>query len=278
MNQVATSANEATSAPSDQELHMQTMVKSFRQNGVVLLQEIYSAEQMEKIRGPLGTIALNSTHGQNSLKKRNVINLKIEGELNSESLYANQSVLGSIMAILPRRYLMLTSFCASISGPHTPEDRINYGHKDLFKLNDKKHLIRNIPPFEVILIAALKDIAPEGGELRVWPASHLSPSASRPTTVDQSQFIDVSLRKGDCILIDSRLAHQFLANSSSTSAEYLIVRYSIPWFRNIDADTKLPSIQLTEEEFERVDPPVRFLLDHARGKIDWTQQTFIKVK
>lgn len=278
MNQVAISAKEATPAASEQELYMQTMVKTFRQNGVVLFQDTYSTEQMEKIKRALETVTEGSPEVKNSSKKRNIINLKIEGELNSEALYANRSVLGSIMAILPRRYLMLTSFCASILDPHTPEERINYGHKDLFKLSDKKHLIRKIPPFEIILIAALKDIEPGAGEVRVWPASHLSPSESRPNTVDQSQFIDVSLRKGDCILIDSRLAHQFLANSSSARTEYLMIRYSIPWFRNVDAGTHLPSIQLSEEEYEKVDPPVRFLLDHARGKIDWTQQTFIKVK
>lgn len=258
----------------EDQIYLESLVKNFRQSGVILLQDLYTESMIADLKR---CSQLETTRGEQIVypSNREVIALSIAGELNSDDFYANGSALAAIMAILPRRYLMITSFCTSISKPGSSDEAINYGHSDLFKLSDKRHLHRQIPPYEVSLIIALNNVSHEGGAMKVWPGSHLSPSQTRAQTVSQSQSIDVNLNQGDGILIDSRLAHQYLSNEGKTDTQYAIIRYSIPWFRNVDQQHKLPCLQICESEYEKVNSQFKFLLDHARGKMDWIQQTYI---
>lgn len=259
------------------EATVQKALKDFYADGCLVLKDVFSETAIRYLRDGLlerrqQILSLQAKHGNNQNPERMIFPLEVNREFNVEWLYANPLVFQFLSIFFPHSYLTISAYYGVVASSGASDSRNLLGHGDLFSRGEMALLSSRIPSFEISLIAPLESIGKNRSAIRYWRGSHLLNLESRALLSDENDHVDIECDAGDCLLIDSRVRHKYLANNSDQVASSIVINYSLPWFRNIETPCRRPPFSITQEDFDALPNAVRFLFDHARGKALWFQR------
>jgi len=120
-------------------------------------------------------------------------------------------------------------------------------HLDHPWLFDSGPLMATLPPYAITLMIPLIDVTIDRGPTVVWRGSH---RAGTPSSIDMSSGIACLTKLGDVYLMDYRLVHGALANTSIEDRPVMYVVYARRWFNDYVNYQK-------QERIGRVAPPAQ---------------------
>ena len=118
---------------------------------------------------------------------------------------------------------------------------------------------KSLPPYALTFIVPLFDRDPRRGGTRVYPRSH----EKEPGIV--ARFLEkhvLDLPLGSAGIMDYRLAHHGMENTSSVPRPVLFIVYARRWFRDTENFERHVPLSISKEELSRVgdEHRARFLL------------------
>lgn len=152
---------------------------------------------------------------------------EIKGALADPALIANPIFLPLIRQTFGE-FLRMSGFTIVISCPGAEEQNVHRDHPQLFA---ESTLGTVLPAYAVNVSIPLIDVDLETGPTGVWLGSHLWPDSRQPQFSPTPEAMTrVPFQRGDCILLDYRLYHKGLANSSERTRPLLYLHYARSWF------------------------------------------------
>jgi ectoine hydroxylase-related dioxygenase (phytanoyl-CoA dioxygenase family) len=225
-------------------------VRLFRAHGCVQIDGVFRTDLLRKVRKAYLERYVSHFEKPNDddilrvSARRVQITVEITPPFNSPALYANPFVYPILEELLGSTFV-LNSFGSVVSLPGAPNQHVHRDHPALFDTHPADLFS---PPFAITVIVPLVDMNAMTGTTRMLPGSHVlfdEEGLSRPS-------YDPEAPVGSCLLMDYRLIHYGLANSSDLIRPILYVVYSRYWFRDYANFTLREPIVLKRSEYERV--------------------------
>ena len=209
-------------------------------------------------------------------ERRVQLPIQLRGPLLDPALYANPLLLGILSGLLGRDILIDNFTCVTaLAG--APSQHFHRDHPDPLPLIGPGVVA---PPFAVTVAIPLVDLTPATGTTELYPGSHaagLSADGKPRQTFEPERPY---LNRGGCILMDYRLWHRGLANSSQQARPVLYIVYARHWFTdniNFNRDCR---INLRIEDAATIPPTARRLFRRlaVKGAFDMTWDDFDRMK
>jgi ectoine hydroxylase-related dioxygenase (phytanoyl-CoA dioxygenase family) len=242
-----------------EESNLETILKDFRRDGYVVLKEVFSKEFINKLYLAFMSRYEQSFTDKNAKEivqvgdKRYQIAVEVKGVFNSPELYANPFVFPIIEQLFDGDFIIGDLTCVtSLPGAKTMaihcDGRIFTWHP----------LASLLPPHAVGALIPLIPFNQLNGPTRVWPGSQKSAPDSS-LWEDKSNFIDLEVDTGSCILMDHRILHSGNPNLSEQIRPLLYINYSAPWYYDPVNFTKQAPLVVDDADFEQIPEKYRKL-------------------
>jgi hypothetical protein len=147
------------------------------------------------------------------------LSVRMEGPFLDSRLYANPMLLGILRQLLGDDLLIDSLNCITAL-PGAPDQKPHRDHPKLFP--DAPHLNHQLMPFGILVAIPLLDLTPESGTTQLFPGIKRDPKANRSETP--------YVKRGDCFMMDYRMKHLGMANTSSEERPLVYIGYTRPWF------------------------------------------------
>jgi tetratricopeptide (TPR) repeat protein len=192
--------------------------------------------------------------------KRHMVTLDIEGPINSPKLYDNPYITPIIKQILGEDYI-LGAVNIGVSLPGAQNQSIHKDYPPLFDEDDKFR--DDLPCFAIgLLIPLVQHSHTVGTTLVIKESQRISPKAAE-TLPAQASFLD----SGSCLMIDYRVGHQGLANTSEDVVRPLLTLiFHRSWFRDCVNYRKQPPIKIDDEIFNTAPERLKELISWAKSE------------
>ncbi|MGE3949106.1 MAG: phytanoyl-CoA dioxygenase family protein [Blastocatellales bacterium] len=243
--------------------------RHFKSMGCLLMSGVFDRlfigeirEQLNEICGDLSNPTSIAYH--NALQvgdRRMMIPVPFTGAFNDQRFYANPVLYSFLKDVLGCGFV-LNGLGAVVSFPGAADQHIHRDHPMLFGSPVDDFL----PPFAVTVIIPLVELNEKSGTTRMWPGSHLMKFLLENIEIPVSErpHIDPTAGPGDCLLMDYRLYHSGLANTSDAIRPILYLIYSRPWFRDSVNYKKHLPLNPSADELERIPDNYRHLFAHSK--------------
>lgn len=188
------------------------------------------------------------------------VTLDIEGPINSPNLYDNPYISTIIKQILGDDYIL----GAVNIGVSLPDSRNQSIHKDYPSLFDEDDEFRdNIPCFALAILIPLVQHSHTVGTTLVIKESHRINHIEAQKLPGQAPLLDI----GSCLMIDYRVGHQGLANSSEDVVRPLLTLiFHRSWFRDCVNYRKQAPIKIDDELFNTAPERLKDLISWAKSE------------
>lgn len=186
--------------------------------------------------------------------RRTMLTVALGGPFNVPLLYANPRLM-PVLRLLLGEQIVLGGLGGVVSLPGARDQHIHRDHRGLFDEGEPAFPL--MPAYAITVIVPLVPLTERNGTTRMFIGSHRVTTAeahARPTS-------DPYTEPGDCILMDYRTLHGGLANNGDALRPILYVTYYREWFRDNHNYSKHVPLALTEEEYAKIDPGHRYLVD-----------------
>jgi len=169
--------------------------------------------------------------------------LEMKPPFSTPTLYANPFLLRFMARVLGPEF-KLDSFNCVCACPGAPDQRRHRDHPPLFSAENA-----DSDCFAVQVSIPLIDLGPAVGTTAMLPGSHLLPAAADLNGHD----IELPFpRMGSCCVMDYRLSHHGIANSSDRDRPILYLLYTRPWFVDMVNFRPEPAIRIRPETLSQV--------------------------
>lgn len=262
-----------TNLPS-QDLTNPQLVKAaqdlFEANGVLLIKDLFPKELIAELQTSFVKQYqpyFEDKDYADALKvgdKRRMLTIDVVPPFNNPELYGNSFLLHLMQEVLGTGFV-LGSFGAVIALPGSKPQHVHRDHPSLF---DNEDLDTKIPSFAITLVIPLVDLTPDTGSTRVWKGSHRQYSSQNLSTQD-SDIPYVST--GSCYLMDYQLLHGGTANVSNQVRPILYLNYYRSWFQEAVNYEQQARISLTQQEYQTIPEPYKFLFERQRESLGLKQ-------
>ncbi|MDX2271928.1 MAG: phytanoyl-CoA dioxygenase family protein [Cyanobacteriota bacterium] len=228
--------------------------KSFSESGGLVLEEVFSVVLIERLYDHFvenyRSYFEDKSYADALLvgHKRLMITVDLVEPFHDPLVYANPWVYPLIQKILGAKFI-LNGFGAVIALPGSHSQHIHRDLSSLF-LDDMADAI--VPCYALNVIIPLVDLTERNGTTRIWPGSHTRYDQSVEKLSKTLEFQDPLLKRGSCLLIDYRLIHSGLGNTSGEVRPIFYNTYSRPWFRDPVNYKKQPGVMISAEALSRV--------------------------
>jgi len=206
---------------------LQSRLDEIREHGYCVIEDAFSAEQVQRTRDQLEPWLQQKLMGRNNF----------EGE-HSERVYAllakspaiaemieHPAVLAIADAVLEPNYLLSAALAINVHTGETPQPwHIDDGAGDLATPKPRA-------PLGVSAIWALDDFTETNGATEIVPGSHLWNQDRVPKAGEQ---IQVCMRRGSVLVFAGSLVHRGGANTSQSTRLAVTPQYCQPWLRQIE--------------------------------------------
>ena len=188
--------------------------------------------------------------------KRYEITPRMDGAFADSVVFANP-LLRTVVSRLLGKDIRLGVFTVVVSFPGAS---IQHFHRDHPHLFPEGNLGTVLPAYAINVALPLIDVDLATGPTGLWPGSHLWTESREPVP---ESMTSVSLRRGDCLLLDYRTFHAGLPNRSSQVRPVIYMAYSRGWFFDEVNHKNRLSLDMSLETFLGFSEPVRDLLLRA---------------
>lgn len=209
-----------------------------------------------------------ATREYNVQSSSQISNLKISKELNLPDVYANNVVMNFVLCFFPDLYFILSGFCVKQDLVNQADAVFDTGTMDLFAA-DELDQEGQVPIHEMVAFIGLDEGGIVTSVIDYFSGSHKHAHKDRLKLIKQDKYKTANIEFGDCIITDSRLAHRIRLNEPFGTGRVLVIRYSLPWFYDLQSPKKLPAVCIDDEEFKNMKMSHQLIMSHARGKIEW---------
>lgn len=247
--------------PTDESLD--AAVKDFETHGCIYLKGLLPVDRMMAMRRQFAEVyeARKDEHAYHVVSwERRIYSPHLEGEFADSDLYAHSWVMQFMERLLGKEFVLgnltsVTSFPGAID---------QHRHRDCPGLFGNNYDFFT-PSFGINLFVPLVDLNAEIGSTRMWPGTHRRPLSDEEAV--KGGFVDPEVRAGDAVLMDYRVLHQGMANQTDRIRPLLCLGYQRPWFLDTVNFHHGNSINLSDEEYERIDPEHQWLFSRVKMKI-----------
>ena len=234
------------------ETQLETTLKAFGRNGYVVLKDVFSKTYIETLHATFVDkynhyfVDKNHVDALGVGDKRFQVSVEVAGPFNSPQLYAHPRILPVVQQLLDHTCIISDITCVT-SLPGSKKMRIHCDGK-IFKGHPLAPLL---PPHAVGLLIPLIPFTELNGPTRVWPGSHrFGPTFEN--VPDKTNFVDIDIDTGSCILMDYRLYHAGNPNRSEQVRPLLYINHSAPWYHDPDNFHKQAPLLVSDAEFDRI--------------------------
>ncbi len=203
-------------------------VATIRDQGYVILENLLSQTQVDRIRGELTPYLKKQHMGRNDFegfRSERVYALLAKAPAVAE-IVEHPSVLPIIDALLPRNYLLSSALAINLHPGETAQS---------FHIDDAPgggpEVPKPRPPFGISTIWAFDDFTDRNGATEVVPGSHRW-SAGR--TALEEEAIKVLMPAGSVVVFAGNLTHRGGANRSDATRLAITPQYCSPWMRQLE--------------------------------------------
>ena len=225
-------------------------IHHFADHGAVLLKNVFDPNYVEALHSEFCTEYAdyfeNRDH-EDALKvgdKRFMVTVKVKGNFNSPSFYANSTVIPIVRTILGNR-VVLNGIGGVVSLPgskpqHPHQDTSDLYPEDFFHSGEYDSFYEQVPPYCISAILPMVPINSINGCTEVWLGSHKI--MGRIFKHKESAGTSYETEVGDLMLMDYRIAHRGQANKSNKVRPIIYNVYARPWFRDYQNYSRQKSV------------------------------------
>ncbi|AXE20515.1 hypothetical protein DR864_23640 [Runella rosea] len=247
--------------------HLEEILKDFRRDGYVILQDVFSKEYINALCADfMGTYGHNflEENDRNVVKvgnKRIQVSVEVKDAFNSPSLYANPFVLAFLRSIF-NNYFIISDLTCVTSLPGAQKMRI---HRD-GTIFDGLALAPLLPAHAVGVLIPLIPFNKLNGPTRYWPGSHRI-SQLLADFEENLNFIEPEIDTGSCILMDHRLVHSGNPNRSEQIRPLLYCNYSLPWYFDYINFKYEAHLIVDDKNFEKIPADYKLFFQRRNMKL-----------
>ncbi len=225
---------------------IQTALKALAEDGYIILKELISRTEVDRIRAELDPYLQKQHMGRNDF----------EG-FQSERVYAllakapgialiieHPTVLAIVDQLLTRNYLLSSALAINVHPGETAQN---------FHIDDTPgggpELTRPRPPFGISTIWAFDDFTEDNGATEIIPGSHRWPADRSPR---EEEAVKVLMPAGSVVVFAGNLIHRGGANHSQGTRLAVTPQYCMPWLRQLENMTLAVPPILAGQYSERI--------------------------
>lgn len=231
------------------------------ENGLIKIRGAFCLRDLEAIN-------LEVMRHSNEQPNSGMLNLKISKELYLPEVHANHVVMNFVLCFFPDLYFILSGFCVKQVLFSQAKTDFDPGTMDLFA-TDELDQEGQIPIHEMFFFIGLDKGETATSVIDYFPGSHKQTHKDRHKLIEQENYETANIKFGDCVVADSRVAHRIRLNETFNKGRVLVIRYSLPWFYDLQSPKKFPAVCIDDEVFENMKMSHQLIMSHARGKIEW---------
>ena len=233
--------------------------KLFRSHGAIWLENVFPVALIKKLAKAYQETYTSASLSQ--LKKRHavvgdrrfMITVTLEPPFNTPKLYANP-ILSQVLTSLLGSQFTISSFGSVVTLPGAEDQPIHFDHPPLF---ESEKDCNSLPPHAITVVVPLVEIKEETGSTAIWEGSHRKAGAreqlmSLMSDPSWTGSVHPLPKLGDAYLMDYRVIHGGMANSSDHARPILYLVYSHPWFRDAYNFSDQPPVKFAKGEFKKV--------------------------
>lgn len=183
--------------------------------------------------------------------KRMMVTVEVKRPFDDPRLYANP-ILHPLLVDLMEGDCVINGFGGVVSFPGALAQPPHRDHPFLFGgTGPDWRLAGSLPPYAITMVVPLVDITLALGPTALWEHSHRTgESVGRVLTTHRAALPLVPA--GDVYLMDYRLVHGGMPNSTKTPRPIMYITYSRTWFRDTVNYSKQDAITISIEDYARV--------------------------
>jgi len=247
--------------------HLEEILKDFRKDGYVILQDVFSEEYINALHADFirgyGHFFSDEYKNKSSWvgHKRMQVSVEVKDRFNAPYFYANPLIMPILKGIFNEKFIISDLTCVtSLPGAESLQlhrDGIIYKGIPLAPL---------LPAYAVGLLIPLIPFTKLNGPTRYWPGTHRSPLNAHDFK-DNLNFIEPEIDTGSCILMDHRLVHSGNPNRSAQLRPLLYCNYSFPWyFDHINFKTEA-HLKVDDKNYEKIPTEYKPLFQRRNMKL-----------
>jgi ectoine hydroxylase-related dioxygenase (phytanoyl-CoA dioxygenase family) len=179
--------------------------------------------------------------------RRFMTTVALDGPFNDPGLYASAAIMTIVNDVLGGE-ATLASVCAVTALEGAAAQDL---HADYPLLFPETALSSLMPAFAVTLIVPLVPLGPGAGTTAVWLGSHRHTGPERLMQRAEDAFVPETAL-GSAYLMDYRLAHRGMANTTGALRPVLSMVYARPWFLDAVNFVKIPPLRMSAAARGRV--------------------------
>ena len=238
----------------------------FRQHGALVVENVFDVDMLQAIKKLIldrYDSYFEPREYDDCLRlgdKRHMVTLDIEGPINSPDLYDNPFISAITKKILGKDFIL----GAINIGVSLPDSRNQSIHKDYPPLFDEDDEFRdNIPCFALAVLIPLVQHSHTVGTTLVIKDSHKIDHIEAQKLPGQAPLLEI----GSCLMIDYRVGHQGLANSSEDVVRPLLTLiFHRPWFRDCVNYRKQLPVKIDDAAFNSAPERLKELVSWAKSE------------
>jgi ectoine hydroxylase-related dioxygenase (phytanoyl-CoA dioxygenase family) len=233
--------------------------QQFFQNGTLLVRNAFPKLLIQKVAVAFEEKYQNMSNRELNERdavvgdQRFMITIDIKKPFNRPALYASPKLMPILESLLSS-HLRIASFGAVVSWPGAEAQSIHLDHPPLF---DDESLCGSMPPYAITVVVPLVDVTESMGTTAIWPGTHRC--ENRLQTLERlmanpsfEEAEKPQTQLGDAYLMDYRVIHGGLPNTSDRVRPILYLVYSRPWFCDGFNFLSQPSVQISDKQKRKV--------------------------
>lgn len=246
------------------ESKVETAFNSYMEDGCIQLNNVFSPDYIKSLHDSYIKKysryfkAKDYKDALNVGELRTMVSIKMETPFNSARLYANPLIYPLMKALLGDEFI-INSFGSVVSLPGAADQHKHYDHPPLFK---RDNIDPHIPPYAITVIVPLVELNEQTGTTALMPGSHRYPQHVDVDYGLSYEYCHVPL--GSCLLMDYKLRHYGVGNTSNEVRPILYNIYSRPWFRDYVNYNKQQELEISQKDFDRIPGEFKHLFLFAK--------------
>lgn len=232
----------------------------FREHGYVVIDDLFTAGQIERLGQYYLQNAANLLDGTNKPDKRPLFTVPVDGPFAETAVLDNSYVSPLLSRLLGDDYIV-AALSAVASFPGAPDQFLHRDAAPLFGTTENEG-DAHLPPYSVSMLVPLVDCTRETGCTRVWPGSHRIVGTESGLRVGS---LDPELRAGSVLMTDGRVLHRGAANHSNRVRPLFYLTFHRSWYRDFGGYERRPPIDVSRAAFQRLPKTVQDRIRWFRG-------------
>lgn len=211
------------------------IARAFRRDGIVAIDGFLPAAAIDRLRDALLVSVFfrrrrdfDASDAQSVGDRRYLFTVDLKPPFASPALLANPRVLPALKRLLGDD-CVVASFGAVAALPGAKAQHL---HRDAPLLFPEDYAMSGrLPPHAITLAVPLVELDARSGPTRAWKGSQGWPE--KPLArLERRRWIETTMERGSCFLMDYRLLHGGLPNRSRAIRPFLYITFARPWFRD----------------------------------------------